>query len=614
MTTKINILDDTTINKIAAGEVIENPSSIVKELVENSIDAGSKSIIIEVKNGGKTYIRVTDNGTGIDISDINLVFLRHTTSKIKSAKDLEKVMSLGFRGEALASIAAVSHVQMITKTKDALEGIEVNVRGGKIVDKNEVGCPSGTTIVIKNLFYNTPVRKKYLKTEASESSKITDIVYKLSLAHPEISFKYIRDNKMILKTSGNNDIKSTIYDVFGKDIFQNIIPISYKDSNVDINGFISNPSYTRGNRKYQYFFVNDRYVRSKMISKAIEEGYKELLTINRYPVAILCLKLNPETIDVNIHPSKLQIRFQQEELIKKIIYNLVHNTIKNKYIIPEIKSEKKVKKEEKQTSFIDIKIEDNNSSNNKDVEPSVKGYEKRLSYNIKENNNNYGNINIKDEKKFIFESKKNLPSDDKNKKKDTGIFPNLKVVGVIFSTYILGEDLDNKIFYIIDQHAAHERIMYEKYKEQYLNEHIVIQNLLAPEVIDVSFKDYESIINNIEIFKRLGFIIEDFGGNNLILRGVPMIFGKPNSKEMFMEILDNIRSDLNTTYDLKIDKIMKLACTNSIKGGDRIQDIEIKKLINDLSKSQNPFTCPHGRPIIIKMTKYELEKKFKRIQ
>lgn len=612
----IKILDDTTINKIAAGEIIERPASVVKELVENSIDAGATSITIEIKGYGKNYIRVTDNGTGIESDDLELAFMRHTTSKINKIEDLEKIKSLGFRGEALASISAVSQVKVITKTDNNLIGNQIILHGGKIINKEEVGCPKGTTIIVTNLFYNTPVRAKFLKSESKETSKVNDIIYKLALSNPNISFKYIKDDKVIFKTRGSGNEEDIIYNLFGRNFLNSLIKIDFKSYNYLIKGFISEPSFTRGNRSHQYFFVNNRYIKSNLLSKTIESAYGTLLPQNRFPVIIFYLFIPPHEIDVNIHPTKTEVRFKNEKEICDIIYNAIKNTLKKKDLTPHIDIYNKNNKFEIQTNFINtLDTKDNYYSSSSNIlmnKLDEIGYEKLIKREEKEgfsssiNNESLGNKRVNNDsliKENFEEFKQETP------------LKNLQIIGTLFSTYILAEDKFNSVLYIIDQHAAHERIMFEKLKKQLENQIIISQQMLVPEIINLTFNEYKKVELNLELFNKLGFTIESFGKNSVVLRSVPVVFNKPNAKELFLDILDNLDDFDNkpeSNYELRLEKIMKLACTSSIKAGDKIDEMEISNLIIELSKTENPYTCPHGRPTIIKLTKLDLEKKFKR--
>lgn len=618
MSNNIRLLDDKTINKIAAGEVIERPASIVKELVENSIDAKSSTIIIEIKSGGKRYIRITDDGSGIDNDDIELAFLRHSTSKITSVEDLERVTSLGFRGEALASITAVSQLEITTRTRGNISGFQAKFHGGQLSSHQEVGCPYGTTIIVQNLFYNVPVRQKFMKSDNSEGSQISNIVYRLALSNPNISFKYIKDDKLVLKTPGDGNLDNTIYSLFGKEFVNSLFKTNFNGDDIRIKGLISTPNYTRGNRSYQYIFLNGRYIVDKGLSTAFEEGYKSLLPINRFPAFILYIEMNTSKVDINVHPTKTEVRFEQSDLLYSAATRAVKDVLSNHNLIPEVSITKENKKvEDGQKSFIDDfsnlikvnKIDDTANTSidsTNDVSP--------LDSNIESSyiNKKSREVDIIQESNAYEEklSSKDLYTDNISK----DVLPELIIIGNLFNTYILAQDIDNEEFYLIDQHAAHERIMFEGLMKQYMDEKVVIQELLAPEIIELTHSEIELINEYGQIFERSGFLVESFGINSIILRGVPLIFGEPDSRKLFLDILDKLSPNLQSNYDLRAEKVIKMACTTAIKAGYNIKNIEIDRLIADLKDADEPFTCPHGRPIIIKMTRYELEKKFKRVK
>lgn len=601
---RIKELDEITIQKIAAGEIIERPSSIIKELVENSLDANSSNIVIEINNGGKSYIRVTDDGDGILEEDLDIAFKRHSTSKLSNVDDLYRVMSFGFRGEALASISTVSKVQVLTKTDDDLLGIQAFVEEGEVIKKRPVGCPKGTTMIVKDIFYNIPVRKKFLKSHIIEANHISDIVYKLALGNSDISFKYIKDNKVILKTSKDNDLISNIYTLLGKDFSDNFLRIDYEGSNFSISGYISNNTFYRGNRSHQYLYVNNRYIKNDHISRLIENKYKSIIPINKFPVFILFINVDPSLIDVNIHPTKQQIKFINQQLIDKELDYVIDRTLKNALSIPEVLFSKEKKKE--QIEELPLLFEKSFVENENIVRPDTTFYDI---------NEHKSSINKVIEEKLKYDDK---PTDEEfsNEKADDilrDILQRIRPIGILFSTYILAEDSELNKLLIIDQHAAHERIMYEKYKEEYENEKVITQNLLTPEVIELTNTEVAIVMDNIELLRKLGFIVEEFGTNSVIIRGVPILFGKPEVKKLFLELIDTIKLDIKSSYEVKLDKIIKIACTKAIKSGDKIVDIEIKSLFEQLSKTKNPYTCPHGRPTIIEVSKEELEKEFKRI-
>lgn len=609
MNRNIKLLDDSTINKIAAGEVVERPSSVIKELLENSIDANSKSITVEISDGGKSYIRITDDGVGIDREDISNAFLRHSTSKISKVEDLSCIETLGFRGEALASISSVSQIELITKTSQNQSGVRTVIHGGNVKNSEEIGCPNGTTIIVKNLFFNTPVRQKFLKTDNTESNHISDIVYKLAISNPDISFNYIKDNKTMIKTPGRGDLETTVYSVLGKDFVDNVFEITNSGSGMSISGFIGKPEYTRSNRKSQYIFINGRYINDIGISRTIEQSYSTLITSKRYPVFLIYLDIDSKDIDINVHPTKTEVRFTNGDILKQFISDSVKSILYSKNLIPEVdfidknkpnkstkKTQQKVLDSEKQIVLDSI---DTDTDKTKNTSKSVSNNSSDLKV-IDFSGVETPEIKINEEACMVYDEE---PIER---------VPEIIVIGKLFKTYILGQDIENNIFYMIDQHAAHERVMYEKLKMQFLSQTINTQMLVATDVLELSLRDIELVKDNIDVFLDLGFEIEDFGTNTIALRGVPLVFGKPNSKQLFLDILDNLENNTSSSYELQLEKIMKLACTSAIKANDDLEDIEIDKLIEDLRSTKQPFTCPHGRPVIIEMTKKEIERKFKR--
>lgn len=634
MKNKIRLLDSSTINKIAAGEVIERPASVVKELIENSIDAMSTFITIEIENGGKKYIRVTDNGTGIDSENIELAFLRHSTSKINKAEDLQSLTTLGFRGEALASISSISQLELITRTKDSITGTHLFINGGSIIDKKEVGCPVGTTIILRNLFFNVPVRQKFLKSDTVESSHISDIVNKLALGNPNIKFKYIKDSKVVLNTPGKNDINSTVYSLFGKEFSKSMFEFNYSGDDIKLFGLISKPSFTRGNRFHQYLYVNGRYVKNDEVTEIIEESYKTLIPNNRFPIYIIYLNIRPELIDVNVHPTKTEIRFANRDILKAALAEAIHKVFTKNSLIPqvEITSNKKEYFEEntskKQESFLDFADYGNNHHNDNEVLNKIsefgiddeKDTEHKIELELRDNRENKIIENTADIDDIIRIVEYNSIEGDLNKvyeheeeliKKSN--IPELKIIGVLFDNYILGEDKYRNELYIIDQHAAHERIMYEEIKRQLESNEIYKQQLIAPHILNITHSEMDLVKENHKLFKDLGFDIEEFGYNSIAIRSVPLVFGLPDNNNLFLDLLDNLKNEVNTNYDIRLEKVMKLACSSAIKSGHHIKEIEIDSLLKDLRKTKQPYTCPHGRPTIIKVTKYELEKRFKRV-
>lgn len=617
----IRVLDDITINKIAAGEVVERPASIVKELVENSIDAGATEISVEIEGGGISLIRITDNGKGIQRDDIETAFLRHATSKISSHIDLNSINTLGFRGEALASIAAVSRVEIISRTEEFPTGYRVYQEGGKLIEKEESGSPLGTTITVKDVFYNTPARLKFLKTESREGMYITDIMQNLAFSHPEISFKYKSKGKMVFATKGDSDLKSVILSIYGKEIASNVIEVNYSGDIVSIKGFLGNGSISRSSRNYQSTFINGRYIKNKTITAAVEAGYKSMLTINKFPVYVLHIYTNPEFIDVNVHPAKLEIKFQDEQLVFKSVYHCIRESLISSSPIVDVGPKETpftFKENIDKVEFVQQKIhvEDKSPFVNIHDNPVEIVKEKETK---KEDAPPISYVSISHSP---IDHVDNIIKEDIKKRGETVPAPAaesrvpkfgpLAVVGQVHFTYIIAEGLDD--MYLIDQHAAHERIYYEKYVNEYKNSCLQSQSLLVPIVIDLAHDVKQLVMDNIEFFKKLGYSIEDFGGNAIALRYVPVIYGNPDNKDVFLEIIENID---NNTGDLSktVDKITyTMACKSAIKAGDKLNYREMTELIERLRYCDNPYTCPHGRPTIIKMTYTELEKKFKRIQ
>lgn len=608
----IQLLDNITIQKIAAGEVIERPASIIKELVENSLDANSKNIIVEINNGGKTYIRVTDDGDGIDEEDIPLAFQRHTTSKLRKIDDLYSILTLGFRGEALASISAVSRVEVLTKTKNSQAGIHALIEEEEIKSIDLVGSPKGTTMIIKDLFYNLPVRKKFLKSDLAEGNSISNMFYKLALGNYNSSFKLIRDNKIVLKTSGNGDIKENIYSILGKDITKGLIALESDFEGLSIKGYISNNSLYRSNRSHQYLYINGRYIVNYGISSAIEHHYKSLIPLNRYPVFILYVDMDPGKIDVNIHPTKQEVKFTNKDDITGIISNVIKDALVPKINIPtfQVKEEKKKKEElpnlfqmskDKEASIL-VRDYSNIDLGDDIVENKLISEESQtdLFLDIEDIYNGYKVNNTNDV----------IPENVEIKKRN---LPEIIPIGILFDTYILGEDRINEKLYFIDQHAAHERIMYERYRQEFEKEAINIQQLLAPEIIELTNAECSYLTENLDYFEKMGFELEKFGPSSYAIRGVPFLFGKPNVKNLFLDLLDNLDKDIKNSFETRLDKLMKLACTSAIKAGDKISSIEIQGLLKDLAKCENPYSCPHGRPTIMEMTKRDIEKQFLRI-
>lgn len=669
MKNRINLLDEITINKIAAGEVVERPSSIVKELVENSIDAGADRIIIEVENGGKSLIKITDNGCGIPSSEVKKCFLRHATSKIDKIDDLFNLFTLGFRGEALASICAVSKLEMTTKFEDEAVGTKITLVGGNIEAKEAVGANTGTSIVIKDLFFNTPARKKFLKTDHAELMNITDIVNKLAIGYPNVKFRYLNAGKLMVNTPGDGKLVSAVRSIYSREVSENLIEINYDCSLFKIDGYIGNNNIYRSNRNLQHVYINGRFVKSKIIYDAIANAYKSIIPINKHAICFINLHLDPQKVDVNIHPGKIEVKFEKENEIKLEIMEYIrakllkqsligkfetfdrvpkdravkqdfieennfttkqgfiektdfnNNTFKNQYFgnASPYSNEINSKLDDKEIKPIDlsdevdvnsfIKLDDFEEKKKKEVKTKSSGFKYNNDTKL-ENNNKISET----ESQMAFTAEGEILDSDKKdeiEKKEAGFsLKYYKVVGVVFDTYIVlqkGESM-----YLMDQHAAHERVLFERYMNAFHKREVHMQMLLDPIVLELSSVDMLQVEKNLDIFRNFGFEVEIFGMNNILIRGVPNLFGTPQSEKFILELIDNI-DKISNNYDLKDDRFAIMACKSAIKANDRIQNIEIESLFRQLEKCENPYTCPHGRPTMVEISKVEIEKMFKRI-
>ena len=715
----IKVLDQNTINKIAAGEVIEKPSSVIKELVENSIDSGATAVTVEVKGGGLSFLRVTDNGAGIKKDEVKLAFLRHATSKLVTVEDLLSISSLGFRGEALASIAAVAQVEMITKTADDVTGLRYQIHGGKEISSEEIGAPGGTTIIVRNLFYNTPARKKFMKTDPTEISYIYDLICRICMSHPEISFKFIANGTDKLFTSGNGKLRDIIYHIYGRDITSNLLEINAENDYMKISGYIARPCISRGNRSFEGYYVNHRYIKSAVLTKAIEDAFRTFVMIHKFPFTEINFQVRPDLLDVNVHPTKMELKFANSQDIYSFTYNAIRETLLFKELIPDVAPGKDPKPEtfkqrdvgkapeafenkrreaivraeertvpqsqpeqhrpaepqnqpeqlrsaetqtspqqlcpiEPQTSsqpvhpVIEI-IDETSSSNNKgsDVIDNNKMEKPAGNYIYADRNNDLEraivqNRNVVNESPaytapaparpsvtaatqdstvsaasdaaYIEEAGKKYVQQDMFQEKFLTKEARAKhrLIGQLFKTYWLIE-YDGKLF-IMDQHAAHEKVKYEELMENYKNKKIYSQYLMPPAVVTLSAAEIEFLHENMEMFEALGYQIENFGGREFKLNAVPdNLFGL-DGRELFIDfIADASSSAKKVTIDTFIHKLSTMACKAAIKGNTEISFKEADALIDQLLKLENPYTCPHGRPTVISMTEAEIEKKFKRI-
>ncbi len=602
----IKVLDSVTINKIAAGEVIERPSSVVKELVENAIDAKATAVTIEIKDGGISFIRITDNGQGFEKDDIPVAFLRHSTSKIQSVEDLMTVSSLGFRGEALSSISAVAQIELITKTHESLMGTRYVIEGGKEKQLEAVGCPDGTTFIVRNLFYNTPARRKFLKTPVTEGNYIAELVEKLAMSHPDVSFRFISNNQNKLHTSGNGNIKDIIYHVYGRDISANLLPISYESEQLNIAGFIGKPVVNRGNRNFENYYINGRFIKSNIINKAIEEAYKSFMMQHKYPFTALHFTIDQNLLDVNVHPTKMELRFSNGEEIYNVVLDVIIKALTHKEFIPDVtlfeKEKKNVPKPEKSARIpepFEVKRQNEEVQNERVVENPIQ----EQTPGIFKEPSVYDRPRVEQVQITKAEQTAFL-LDEKNS-------PQHKIIGQVFSTYWLVEFEDK--LYIIDQHAAHEKVLYERIMAKYKINRADSQNLMPPVVVTLGAADIETLNEHMEHFAALGYEIEEFGGKDYAIKAVPMELFGLNEKDVFMEILDELSTGNYKTVTSVTDRMATIACKAAVKGNNRLSEYEAKALINELMGLENPYNCPHGRPTIISMSKYELEKKFKRI-
>lgn len=639
---RINILDEHTSNKIAAGEVVERPSSVVKELVENSIDANSKNITIEIEDGGTSLIRVIDDGVGIHNLDIEKAFLPHATSKIKTVEDIYSINTLGFRGEALPSIASVSKLTFKSKPYGCDFGKEIILEGGEKISLSDIGMNNGSLIEVKDLFFNVPARRKFLKSNSREGSLISDIVLRIALSNPNVSFKLFNNGKKILHTYGDGNLNNVIRNIYGKSISENVLNFNFESETLKIYGYIGKEIIAKGSRNNESIFVNNRYIKNKTIVAAVENAFKSFSTVNKFPFFVIFIDLLPDSIDVNIHPTKAEIKFKDERFIYKKVFDIIHETLKedifnsfsienkpvNKEIIEEIKLDLDIENTiNKESAISNNKFEHSINDIYKNITIQDVTLEEDLYNKLKETNRNNNSESLNNEtvhennniNYFIKDNKSTSSSnsvinDDnlQGSKINSAKFPDLRVIGQFSKTYILAEYLDT--LYIIDQHAAHEKIIYEKYIKDIESNDIIVQQLLIPCIIDLSLDDYECYKENISIFTNAGFIIDEFGGNTIAIKEVPYFLGKLDTKNFLLSIIDNLKNlGSGKTTEVKLNKIATIACKAAVKANDYLTQIEMEKLISDLRYIDNPFNCPHGRPIIIKFTEYELNKKFRRI-
>lgn len=664
---EIAVLDQNTIDKIAAGEVVERPASVVKELVENAIDAGATAVTVEIKEGGISFIRVTDNGEGIPKEQVPLAFLRHATSKIQKVEDLLQISSLGFRGEALSSISAVSQMEVITKTSQAMIGLRYVIEGGREKLREEIGAPNGTTMLVRNLFFNTPARAKFLKTSMTEAGYVSSYMEQLALSHQDISFKYMVNGQIKLHTSGNGNLKDVIYGIYGRDITRELMWVQLERPGISIQGFIGKPVVSRGNRNFENYYINGRYVKSKILMKAIEEAYKPYMMQHKYPFVCLQYTITGDEIDVNVHPTKMEVRFQNQGAIYNATFDLIRQALSGREMIPEVEWKEKKEKQEKNKERLSL------------PEPYETNYRERY-----KRTSGPAQAIIQEEAPYLLGKRRGGAEQEENTagiespkqevgirlaqvhSQEQGVFPRSepgkerteqteqentektaayahespkpqsrekapeqmelfddrllskkarrrhRIIGQLFDTYWLVE-YDDK-FYIIDQHAAHEKVLYERFIKEFENRQVLSQMISPPEVISLNLQEDGLLKSHMEVFRRFGFEISPFGGREYSIHAVPADIYGVSVQEIFVEILDSLdHEDPQRSLGLITGRIATAACKAAVKGNHTLSLEEADKLIDELLELENPYHCPHGRPTIISMTKYELEKKFKRI-
>ena len=659
----IQVLDQITIDKIAAGEVIERPASIIKELVENAIDAGASAVTVEIKEGGISFIRITDNGCGIPKEEVPLAFLRHSTSKIRSVDDLTTVASLGFRGEALSSIAAIAQVELITKTKDEVTGTRYRIEGGAEKAIEDTGAPDGTTFLVHQIFYNTPARRKFLKTPMTEASHVSELMTRLALSHPEVSIQFINNGQEKLHTSGNGKLKDIIYHVFGRDIANNLLETNERIDGIQVQGFIGKPIISRGNRNYENYFINGRYVKSNIIAKAIEDAYKDFTMQHKYPFTALHFTMDGTDLDVNVHPTKMELRFSNQQGVYNFIYNALKQTLSEPELIPRVELPEAKEVPVKAEKIVERKQEQPMTPVREERKTPVIEEEKNLDYFMKkmrervtayhqqavevkptpapsviQENVNYEALpasQVAAVKQPVPEqrtvAKEPMPEqavaprEEKSvvTEKQLGFFEEklltkkaaqeYKIIGQLFETYWLVEFHEQ--LYIIDQHAAHERVLYEKTLRGMKDREFTSQYLSPPIILNLSMQEEEALNTHMDIFTNIGFEIEPFGGDSYAIRAVPDNLFSIAKRELFTEMLDQLVDGIHSSLapDIVAEKVASMSCKAAVKGNSRLSAAEVETLIGELLELENPYHCPHGRPTIIAMTKRELEKKFKRI-
>lgn len=622
---EINILPKEVYQLIAAGEVVERPSSVIKEMIENSIDAGAKSITVEIKNGGTTYMRITDDGCGIAKSEVKKVFIPHATSKIKYSEDLDKIATLGFRGEAMASIAAVAKVQLLTRTPDEEVGTRYEIAGSQEIEFCEAGCPIGTTICVADIFFNTPARMKFLKKDVTEANAVASVVEKIAVSHPEISFRFIRDGKQTLITSGNGELKDAIYSVFGREFAQSLIPVDYTNNNMRVSGFVTKPSMSRKSRGMQFFFINSRLVKTQTAMAALEQAYRNSIMVGKYPGCVLNIECDSSFVDVNVHPAKIEVRFANEKPIFDLVYYATKSAIEAGDTPVEMRFNKNVQKSAQdfwakpeppvQTTFTHTEKEDFDDAWSVSASVGGKDYfskkeianespTKKFSLNISEI------MKAENDEESVQEAKTDEPTEQNIDNASQTSIPDFKLIGEVFKTYILIE-MESSL-YIIDKHAAHERMNFEKLKSSL---EINSQVLLSPVTVRLSADEYNTVLQNIDLFTKCGFFIEDFGNSTVIVRECPSILDGEDVAGLIEETAEKLLDGKTDITPDKLDWILHSAsCRAAVKAGDYTSRYEMEIFVKKLLANPDIRYCPHGRPVMIKLSRYDIEKQFGRVQ
>ncbi len=633
---KIQVLDQVTIDKIAAGEVIERPASVVKELVENAIDSGATNITVEIKDGGISFIRVADNGCGIPMDQVKAAFLRHSTSKIRSVDDLADISSLGFRGEALSSIAAVSQVEVITKTKEDKFGTLYRISGGKEEgEPHQAGAPDGTTFLVRQLFYNTPARRKFLKTPMTEASHVQDLMTRMALSHPEISFQFLNNGQSKLHTSGNGQLRDVIYHIYGREVAANLLAVDFEDNGIRITGYAGAPSISRGNRSFETYFVDGRYIQNNVISKAIEDAYRDFTMQHKYPFVVLHLMIDGSQVDVNVHPAKMELRFSNQQAVYNAVYEALDRALHEEELIPEVTLDMPEPKPAASSPASGTSGHTTQGGVPRQAVPPKE--ERNLDYFMDQMKQRvkayhqdpdapeYPGENARKEQPEETPVMGDVPKGDRIQEGQLSLFddnepllkrddkPDYRLIGQVFDTYWLVEFQDQ--LYIIDQHAAHERVLYERTLKSMQIREFTSQMISPPLILDLSMQEAETLRTYMDQFTRIGFEIEEFGQDSFAVRAVPDNLFSIAKKDLLLEMLDDLNDEVNRNMPAALidEKVASMSCKAAVKGNMKLSFAEMDALIGELLTLDNPYHCPHGRPTIIAMSKRELEKKFKRI-